>query len=178
MKQMKASQLDLRNLFDKKIVVVGKKTKDVLMEYGMIADLMPEAAGESNLLKFMKQKVNKKDVIWYCKGTSGGEKLKDTFAPFCQFVEKIMYENKAKISNEIPQIKDIKSVSFTCASSVRRFFAQIEEKEKQELMENLPCISIGEKTTKQLQKTGVKHILEASDTTYGSMFDKIKESML
>lgn len=34
------------------------------------------------------------------------------------------------------------------------------------------------KTTKQLKKVGVKHILEAKDTTYLSMFDKIKESML
>lgn len=28
------------------MVVVGKKTKDVLMQYGIIADLMPEEAGE------------------------------------------------------------------------------------------------------------------------------------
>lgn len=76
MKQMKSSNLDLRDLFDKKIVVVGKKTKDVLMQYGIIADLMPEEAGEINLSELMKQEVDAKDVVWYCKGISGGEKLK------------------------------------------------------------------------------------------------------
>ena len=68
MKQMKSSNLDLRDLFDKKIVVVGKKTKDVLMQYGIIADLMPEEAGEINLSELMKQEVDAKDVVWYCKG--------------------------------------------------------------------------------------------------------------
>lgn len=178
MKQMKASNLDLRNLFDKKIVVVGEKTKDVLKEYGIIADLMPEKAGETGLSKLLKQEVCAKDVIWYCKGTSGGETLKEILMPICQVTEKIMYKNEPVHSNEMPEIKDIKSISFTCASSVKRFFDQIEEEEKQEWIDHIPCISIGEKTTTQLQKTGVKHILEAKDTTYQSMFDKIRESML
>jgi len=178
MKQMQVSNLDFRSLFDKKIVVVGEKTKDVLKEYGIIADLMPEIAGETGLSKLLKQEVCAKDVIWYCKGTSGGETLKETLAPICQVTEKVMYENKPVHSNEMPEIKDIKSIAFTCASSVKRFFDQIEEKEKQEWTEYIPCISIGEKTTMQLRKKGVKHILEAKDTTYQSMFDKIRESML
>ena len=74
-------------------------------------------------------------------------------------------------------MKDIRSVSFTCASSARRFFDQIGE-EKQQWIENILCISIGEKTTKQLREIGVRHILESKDTTYVSMFYKIKESML
>lgn len=178
MKQMKAANLDLRNLYDKKIVVVGEKTKDVLMEYGIVADLMPKEAGEVHLCKLMKQEVNKDDVIWYCKGISGGEILKETLESVCQIKEKIMYENKKVIFDVHLQIKDIKSISFTCASSVRRFFDQIKKEEIKEWIENIPCISIGEKTTKQLKKVGVKHILEAKDTTYLSMFDKIKESML
>lgn len=178
MRQMKASNLDLRNLFDKKMVVVGKKTKDILMEYGIVADLMPEEAGEINLCKLMKQEVNEGDVIWYCKGTSGGKMLQETLASICQIKEKIMYENYPVHSDEIPEIKDIKSISFTCASSVRRFFDQIETENQQDWIENIPCISIGEKTTKQLQKIGVRHILESKDTTYLSMFDKMKQSML
>ena len=94
-----------------------------------------------------------------------------------QIKEKIMYENKKVIFDVHLQIKDIKSISFTCASSVRRFFDQIGE-EKQQWIENIPCISIGEKTTKQLREIGVRHILESKDTTYVSMFYKIKESML
>ena len=178
MKQMKAANLDLRNLYDKKIIVVGEKTKDVLMEYGIVADFMPKEAGEVYLCKLMKQEVNKDDVIWYCKGISGGEILKETLESVCQIKEKIMYENKKVIFDVHLQIKDIKSISFTCASSVRRFFDQIKKEEIKEWIENIPCISIGEKTTKQLKKVGVKHILEAKDTTYLSMFDKIKESML
>lgn len=177
MKQMKSSNLDLRDLFDKKMVVVGKKTKDVLMQYGIIADLMPEEAGEINLSELMKQEVDAKDVVWYCKGISGGEKLKKALTPICQVTEKVMYENNRKILSEIPEMKDIRSVSFTCASSARRFFDQIGE-EKQQWIENIPCISIGEKTTKQLREIGVRHILESKDTTYVSMFYKIKESML
>lgn len=46
------------------------------MQYGIIADLMPEEAGEINLSELMKQEVDAKDVVWYCKGISGGEKLK------------------------------------------------------------------------------------------------------
>ena len=72
----------------KKIVVVGKKTKDVLMQYGIIADLMPEEAGEINLSELMKQEVDAKDVVWYCKGISGGEKLKKALTPICQVTEK------------------------------------------------------------------------------------------
>lgn len=125
----------------------------------------------------MKQEVDAKDVVWYCKGISGGEKLKKALTPICQITEKVMYENNRKILSEIPEMKDIRSVSFTCASSARRFFDQIGE-EKQQWIENIPCISIGEKTTKQLREIGVRHILESKDTTYVSMFYKIKESML
>ena len=45
------------------------------MQYGIIADLMPEEAGEINLSELMKQKVDAKDVVWYCKGISGGVKI-------------------------------------------------------------------------------------------------------
>ena len=62
--------------------------------------------------------------------------------------------------------------------SIKTVADQIKKEEIKEWIENIPCISIGEKTTKQLKKVGVKHILEAKDTTYLSMFDKIKESML
>ena len=91
------------------------------MQYGIIADLMPEEAGEINLSELMKQEVDAKDVVWYCKGISGGEKLKKALTPICQVTEKIMYENNRKIFSEIPEMKDIRSVSFTCASSARRF---------------------------------------------------------
>ena len=112
------------------------------MQYGIIADLMPEEAGEINLSELMKQEVDAKDVVWYCKGISGGEKLKKALTPICQVTEKVMYENNRKILSEIPEMKDIRSVSFTCASSARRFFDQIGE-EKQQWIENIPCISIG-----------------------------------
>ena len=68
--------------------------------------------------------------------------------------------------------------SHSMCENPKAFFDQIKKEEIKEWIENIPCISIGEKTTKQLKKVGVKHILEAKDTTYLSMFDKIKESML
>ena len=74
-------------------------------------------------------------------------------------------------------MKDIRSVSLPVHHQLEDFFDQIGE-EKQQWIENIPCISIGEKTTKQLQEIGVQHILESKDTTYVSMFYKIKESML
>ena len=124
------------------------------------------------------KKLTKKFFTWCLeKGEKGGEKLKKALTPICQVTEKIMYENNRKILSEIPEMKDIRSVSFTCASSARRFFDQIGE-EKQQWIENILCISIGEKTTKQLREIGVRHILESKDTTYVSMFYKIKESML
>lgn len=122
MKQMKSSNLDIRDLFDKKIVVVGKKTKDVLMQYGIIADLMPEEVGEINLSELMKQEVDAKDVVWYCKGISGGEKLKKALTPICQVTEKVMYENNRKILSEIPEMKDYpKCFFYLCIISSKIF---------------------------------------------------------
>ena len=174
MKQMKELQIDLRTLFDKKIVVVGEKTKDVLMEYGIIADLMPEKAGEEFLCELLKNNINNQDVIWYCKGNKGGGMLQQQISPICQLEEKILYENKPNKNIEIPEMKDIKTVSFTCASSVQRFFNKINENERKQWLEEMTYISIGDKTTKQLKKTGVKNILQAEDTTYQSMFEQIK----
>ena len=82
------------------------------MEYGIVADFMPKEAGEVYLCKLMKQEVNKDDVIWYCKGISGGEILKETLESVCQIKEKIMYENKKVIFDVHLQIKDIK-ICFT-----------------------------------------------------------------
>ena len=43
---------------------------------GIIADLMPEEAGEINLSELMKQEVDAKDVVWYCKRHIWVEKIK------------------------------------------------------------------------------------------------------
>lgn len=178
MKQMKESEIDLRTLFDKKIVVVGEKTKNVLMEYGIIADLMPEKTGEDSLCELLKTKINDQDIIWYCKGNNGGEMLKQTLSSVCQVKEKILYENKPNENIEIPEIKNIKTVSFTCASSVQRFFKEIKENERQQWIGQMTYISIGDKTTKQLRKTGIKNILQANETTYQAMFELIRQFMI
>ena len=178
MKQMKESMIDFRALFDKKIVVVGEKTKDVFMEYGLVADLMPEKAGEKYLCELLKKEIHSNDVLWYFKGNTGGELLKQNFSSICAIEEKIVYENKPNEMLEIPNIDEIETISFTCASSVWRFFQQIDEKERDLWMDKVTYVSIGDKTTKQLVKEGVKHMLQSKDTTYPSMFEQIKEFML
>lgn len=175
MKNLKESKLDIRCLSKTKIAVIGKQTAKTLESFGVFADWMPEQAGEDALANFLKNKISITDCVWHMKGTMGGEDLKDILKQICDFHEKILYENVEKTEEEAAQISDYCGISFSCASSVRRFFAKMEEEEAKIWKEKMPCFSIGNKTTKQLRKLGVHKIFQAEETTYLSMKQKILE---
>lgn len=175
MKNLKESKLDIRCLSKTKIAVIGKQTAKTLESFGVFADWMPEQAGEDALVNFLKDKISITDCVWHMKGTMGGENLKNRLKQICDFHEKILYENVEKTEEEAAQISDYCGISFSCASSVRRFFAKMEEEDAKIWKEKMPCFSIGNKTTKQLRKLGVHKIFQAEETTYLSMKQKILE---
>ena len=71
-----------------------------------------------------------------------------------------MYENNRKILSEIPEMKDIRSVSFTCASSARRFFDQIGE-EKQRMDREYSVYQYWRKDNEAASRNRSTHILES-----------------
>lgn len=177
MNQMREQNLDIRRLFGVQIAAVGQKTAEVLREYGICADIVPQTAGEIPLAECLKAKISRQDTIWHIKGTMGGEVLKQRLEGICDYQERIVYENR-ETAEEIPNLYGCRGIVFSSASAVRRFFHRINSQKAGYWDQKPPVFSIGPSTTKELRRMGIRDIRQAEHASYESMVQKIKESWL
>ncbi len=191
---LRHQQIDLRILSNMKFAVIGEKTAQALKEYGIYADLVPETFDSASLAEALKGAADSKERIFWGMpaGVQNGEflclkKKMDIFAA-------PLYENLDTAGENLRQIRrkqikpgkeeekqediqetgsiltEYEAVLFTCASSVRRFFENLNEKERQNLRDGAVCsISIGPKTTKALTDFGVTEIVQAKQASYEDM---------
>ncbi len=158
------SRLDVRCLSGCRIAAIGGGTAELLRNYGLYADLIPDAFQSDALAEALKKQVRPEERVWYLKAGNADVHLKKVLEGCCRFEEIVVYENRAVV----PELKKLREpeeydgILFTCASSAERFLGAVGEAWKQ-------CIraySIGPKTTAELKACGVEHIQEAERTTY------------
>ncbi len=179
---LKARKTDIRALAHKKFAVVGKKTAQALEEYGIYADLIPSSFHSQALTDELERTVKPEERIVY--GIPAGTKnleiqrLKERYS----LRELCLYENREwklwrtqfeeECRNLFPKsrIPEYDCAFFTCASSVYRFLGSLREEELEPFRAGrTEAISIGENTTKALEKFGVLNIRQASVSTYEGM---------
>lgn len=176
---MKAQKMDVRLLGDKKFAVIGKKTAEVLENFGIYADLIPTDFDSGVLRETLERTVSPGETI-LC-GVPSGERnpeitrLKERY----EVLEVCLYENgeSRNLERSMREIlgggeNGYDAAFFTCASSVSRFWKYLPEPEKRAFEAGqTAAVSIGKKTTQALEKAGAGRIIQSRSAAYESMLD-------
>lgn len=155
---------DARSLASHTIYAIGNKTAQALHHYGILADHI--AQGDPATLYELLKMDEKHRPLLYVKG----EQARAITQAECNAVihECIVYEQRAIAHKEFA-IKPYDAICFSCASSVERISASLQ---------NSVCVSIGKTTSDALRKRQAKQILEAENTSYEAMCKRLCKEVM
>ena len=172
---------DIRLIANARFAVVGKATEKELAKHHIKADVIPMEQTGKGLADAMKL------CMPYAYGGSD-DNISDKMCKVCIFsakeaspdleaglkgiceLEKIDAYVNEKAYESIPESigNMVSEAVFTSASNVDRFFGMLPENTCVET-----AYSIGEKTTAALEQHNVREILQADDSSYEALVDKI-----
>lgn len=162
--------LDARNLLGIKMAVIGKNTEKVLKQYGVCADLVPEAFHEDALIEKLSRELKSTDGVLYPSGGQEGSRFIEKIERICKVKEIQVYENiSVQLPSGIENIREYEGVIFTCASSAERFMEWLTEEDDKWWKQEGRTFSIGPKTSGKLRHLGVRNIIQAEHFDYESL---------
>ena len=167
---------DVRLIANAGFAVVGKATEKELAKHHIKADVIPMEqtgkglAGEVKFyIKDDYKLSNKKSKVCIFSAKEASPDLEAGLKGICELEKIDAYVNEQadeSISESIGN--SISEAVFTSASNVDRFFDMLPENTCVET-----AYSIGEKTTAALEQYNVREIVQADDSSYEALVDKI-----
>ena len=164
---------DIRLIANARFAVVGKATEKELAKHHINADIIPmEQTGKGlagELSSHMSD--NDDDEIKVCifSAKEASPDLEAGLKEICELEKIDAYVNEQAYESISESIGNMVSEAvFTSASNVERFFDMLPENAYVET-----AYSIGEKTTAALEPHNVREILQADDSSYEALVDKI-----
>lgn len=167
---------DIRLIANARFAVVGKATEKELAKHHIKADLIPAeqtGKGLAEEVKFYMQDdyklSNKKSKVCIFSAKEASPDLEAGLKGICELEKIDAYVNE-KAYESIPESigNMVSEAVFTSASNVDRFFGMLPENTCVET-----AYSIGEKTTAALEQYNVGKVLQADDSSYEALVDKI-----
>ena len=167
---------DIRLIANARFAVVGKATEKELAKHHIKADLIPAeqtGKGLAEEVKFYMQDdyklSNKKSKVCIFSAKEASPDLEAGLKGICELEKIDAYVNEQAYDSIPESIGNMVSEAvFTSASNVERFFDMLSENTYVET-----AYSIGEKTTAALKQYNVRKILQADDSSYEAIVDKI-----
>lgn len=167
---------DIRLIANARFAVVGKATEKELAKHHIKADLIPAeqtGKGLAEEVKFYMQDdyklSNKKSKVCIFSAKEASPDLEAGLKGICELEKIDAYVNEQAYESIPESIGNMVSEAvFTSASNVDRFFDMLPENAYVET-----AYSIGEKTTDALEQYNVGKILQADDSSYEALVDKI-----
>lgn len=162
MRNLFASGLDVRALSNVKTAVIGNKTADKLLQYGLLSDLIPDKSDSASLVKALKEFIDKKVrkdpfshiSIWYPTAKNAKDELVDALLAVGECGRLNVYENVSCPVEEI-NFCDFDGIFFTCTSAVERLLGKKTKEELQILNSRMEFYSIGPQCSRALANLGL-----------------------
>ncbi len=165
---------DSRVLYGKKIACIGTETAKTLKEYGVVCDLLPERAISDSMIIALKEKVDNDDKVLVIKGNLAPQNIKNEIGRICTVDELIVYDTLIdELSEDIlsdEMLKGFDAMAFTSGSTASNLAKLLDRIDMD--FPDVPCFSIGEKTTEVLKKY-TENIYEAYDISIEGLADRI-----
>ena len=167
---------DIRLIANARFAVVGKATEKELAKHHINADIIPAeqtGKGLAEEVKFYMQDdyklSNKKSKVCIFSAKEASPDLEAGLKCICELEKIDAYVNE-KADESIPESigNMVSGAVFTSASNVERFFGMLPENAYVET-----AYSIGEKTTAALEQYNVGKIVQADDSSYEALVNKI-----
>lgn len=167
---------DIRLIANARFAVVGKATEKELAKHHIKADLIPAeqtGKGLAEEVKFYMQDdyklSNKKSKVCIFSAKEASPDLEAGLKGICELEKIDAYVNE-KTYESIPESigNMVSEAVFTSTSNVERFFDMLPENAYVET-----AYSIGEKTTAALEQYNVGEIVQADDSSYEALVNKI-----
>jgi uroporphyrinogen III methyltransferase / synthase len=180
-----AKGMDARSLKGPEIAVVGKSTADLLLHYGVHADLIPAVfTGEGLAESLLDQGVEGRNIL-IPRALQAREILPETLrGAGAQVTVVPVYQNcpaegDREFLREELRKGTINMVTFTSSSTVRNFLALLEDKEPggvKNLMAGVKVAAIGPITAKTVTDSGLKVDVMPKEHTIAAMIEAIVTS--
>ncbi len=179
--------LDSRALHGCRVAAVGSTTAEVLREYGIRADLLPEEFTGEGLAASLVARGMKGAHVLLPRAAVAREVLPDTLRDAgARVVVAPVYQNvrPAGKTEELRQLfteKKVDIITFTSSSTVTNFLHMLdakEESELQELLQHVTVACIGPITARTARKAGLAvHIQPQTTYTIPALIDSIVASV-
>ena len=174
--------LDTRSLNGPGIAAVGKATADLLLKYGVRADLLPTVfTGEGLAETLLDQGVEGRNIL-IPRAEKAREILPETLRGAGAQVTVIpVYKNVAPEGKRV-QLRDeleagkVDMVTFTSSSTVRNFLGMVDAEDSSDLkrlMHNVVIAAIGPITAKTVTDNGLKVDIQPESYTIPDMVQEI-----
>jgi len=170
--------MDARELKGPDIAAVGKSTADLLLKYGINADLIPSTfTGEGLAESLLDQGVEGRNIL-IPRALKGREILPETLrGAGAQVTVVPVYRNCPEEEPKMNLRKDLAEgkvdmVTFTSSSTVRNFLAMIEAENQEELenlMDGVDIAAIGPITAKTVTDNGLQVTVQPDEYTIDEM---------
>ncbi len=181
-KRLQKKGKDCRALHGVSIAAIGRVTADILLEYGICADLIPESfTGEGLAAAMVREGVDGKKIL-IPRALQARKVLEETLAenggnviiaPVYQNVPPV-YEGTV-LREEIKN-GDVDMVTFTSSSTVTNFVSMLNvsgNAELQALLKDVKIAAIGPVTAKTVRKFGLSVDVQPEIYTIAAMVDSI-----
>jgi uroporphyrinogen III methyltransferase / synthase len=174
--------LDARSLKGPEIAVVGKSTADLLLKYGVHADLIPSVfTGEGLAQSLLDQGVEGRNIL-IPRALQGREILPETLrGAGAQVTVAPVYQNcpaegdKEFLRAELAKGK-INMITFTSSSTVRNFLAMLDGENQDDLnalLADVKIAAIGPITAKTVTDSGLRVDVQPEQHTIPAMIEAI-----
>ncbi len=162
---------DIRLIANARFAVVGKATEKELAKHHIKADVIPMEQTGKGLAGELSSYMGDNDEIKVCifSAKEASPDLEAGLKEICELEKIDAYVNEQAYESIHESIGNMVSEAvFTSASNVERLFDMLPENAYVET-----AYSIGEKTTAALEQHNVREILQADDSSYEALVDKI-----
>jgi uroporphyrinogen III methyltransferase/synthase len=177
-----ARGMDARDLKGPDIAVVGKSTADLLLSYGINADLIPPTfTGEGLAESLLDQGVEGRNIL-IPRAKVGREILPETLrGGGAQVTVSPVYQNvppqgrKDELRAEL-ESGEVDMVTFTSSSTVRNFLTMVDAGDQDELlklMDGVKIAAIGPITAKTVTDSGLQVDIQPENYTIAAMVQSI-----
>lgn len=174
--------LDARDLKGPDVAAVGKSTADLLLRYGINADLIPNTfTGEGLATSLLDLGVEGRNIL-IPRALQGREILPETLrGAGAQVTVAPVYENfpaeddKETMRQELAE-GNVDMITFTSSSTVRNFLTMVDaanQEELREILSDVKIAAIGPITAKTVTDNGLSVDVQPEEYTISDMVDAV-----
>lgn len=166
-----------------KIAVVGKKTEDSLVYYGLTADLLPEKFVAESLLESLVKVVPTGARVLIPRGNLARDVIPDGLRAKHIIVQELtVYETVIEKSSKEQLYDAIKNreidiITFTSSSTVDHFVQLLQGTNWREYIDKIIFVSIGPITTRTMRQNRLPVHIEPEEYTIQGMLSSIMETL-